>query len=337
MKHQDLQPHLSSLDALWKRASHSDSWHGYGVRTTRSGKRILTLFLEPEATAEAASLKATVSEDFRRISSRHKLTVETMHFPHFRSIPGKKHGSLSGVLQPGNTVFTSGSDCQAPCSGTIGAFLASANGAQRSRTWLLSNHHILAECTKNVIVKGMTGDGIGKKVSAVPLLPEGSLVDCAIVEVANGSPIDLTYRDLGKLSKTPVALTQGATVRKLGASSGVTSATFIWRCPKVKVFDCMDTNFNVFLRQLVFVSVDPDQPFAEEGDSGSLVWNNGHPVGLLCARTNATDAAPPDTSPKPKPPFFLANPWQTVLRELSKKVKTPLKIVLAPEQTKKGG
>jgi hypothetical protein len=337
MKLQNLEPHLSSLDALWKRGSHSDSWHGYGVRTTRSGKRILTLFLEPEATAEAASLKARISDDFSRISTRHKLTVETMHFPHFRSIPGKRKGSLPGVLQPGNTVFTSGSNCQAPCSGTIGAFLASANGAQRSRTWLLSNHHILAECTKNVTVKGITGANIGKKVSAVPLLPDGNLVDCAVVEVANGSPINPIYRKLGKLSKTPVALTPGARVRKLGASSGVTSATFLWSCPKVRVHDCMDTNFNVFLHQLMFVSVDPDQPFAVEGDSGSLVWHNGHPVGLLCAQTNATDAAPPDTAPKPKPPFFLANPWRTVLRELSKKVKTPLKIVLAPEQTKKGG
>jgi len=318
MKLEGLQKEILQVDALWEQTRDNDDfrgWYGYGIRKDRD-LYALTVFARNKA--DLKLILDTVSRLFRN-----DVRLQGFVVPRFRQLSGGKFSAAGSTpLKPGNIVFAVGKKCFS-CPGTIGGFLASAPKRRAKKKWLLSNHHVLAECPSKVQVFGENNFLVGKKVRSAPV----GLVDAALVELPQGMKINPHYGKLGKLiKKKKMKVPFGATVRKLGRATGLTSGHFIGICRKVIVFDCSDTGSAEFTNQLMIGAKKKKNPFADKGDSGSLVVSKQNPIGLLFAATSK--GGPKDSGCGFKPPFFLANPLPSVIDELSKVVKAPLDLIL---------
>ena len=301
----------------------SSAWHGYGWREDKSGF-VFTPFVEVvDHLAPIVQSISTLLSD-----SVPNITVEGLVVPRFHQMQTGIQKPLPTALQPGNIVFAGDSkDCPFSCAGTIAAFLV---GGKQPDTWLLTNHHVLAECRSASKASGANDVVIGTDIRPVPVSDTGNLVDAALVKIDDTSKINRAFDPLGPV-KNPgrdiQPLQQGDIVRKLGAATQVRYGEFILRCPRVTVFDCSDTKPREFQDQLAFISTGNDGVFAEEGDSGSLVIHGEIPVGLLFAKTVRIDAQVLNGQTF-KPPFFLANPWDSVIQALENVVEGPLQLLL---------
>jgi len=313
-------------------ASTLAGWHGYGWRQDENGF-VFTLFVRKPADLEPVqSMIEQLAQQVR---------VEALVTPPFRQMKSGKSNPLPVTLQPGNIVFSANDaqDCPFSCAGTIGGFLTGkqANGVQTS--WLLSNQHVLGECVSASQAFGADNALIGADIRRVQAQKNGFLVDAAVVKIEDPSKINPKYDGLGPLTNavTPPELKSPDIVQKLGNATGLTSGTFAFHCPRVTVFHCSKTGSEVYLDQLAFVSDNKGvpfadnhgKPFADEGDSGSLIVKKETetPVGLLFAKSFKVD--PTITGAQGlKPPFFLANPWDVVVQQVSAIVQAPVVLML---------
>jgi hypothetical protein len=263
----------------------------------------------------------------RVIGKNPNVKIKGLILPPFHEMTRGDQKELNNPFQPGNVVGVSGSIC----TGTIGAFLTSQKNGTKD-TWLLSNHHILAECSmKKIEVLGAGGVTLGTEVLPVPVSPWGNTVDAALVKITDTSKIDAVYAGLGRVTKPKTTampnLRRGTPARKLGSATGVRFGRMALHCRRVKVFDCTDVLLREFRNQLTFISENPDLPFADEGDSGSLVISSARPIGLLFAKTI------PPTSDQFQPPLFLVNPWNILMEHLLQIVKAPLELMLRNQRS----
>jgi Trypsin len=308
-------------------------WHGYAWHQEKTeeeeGEFVFTFFVQTPA-----DLDRVLDRIAKLVGG---VRVQAVIAPPFRQMAGASPAPQSAVLQPGNVVFSTNdfTNCPFSCVGTIGAFLVGAQADGTQTTWLLSNRHVLAECASASHAFGANRTKIGADIRRVPPQADNTfLVDAAVVKIENPSLIDPAYPGLGPLinpaPNTPPELQQGDIIQKVGSTiPHHTSGSFVFHCPRVTVSHCSKTGSEVYQDQLAFVSADANNPFAQEGDSGSLVVKGQTPVGLLFATTVKADPAVP-IEQKFKLPFFLANPWDVVIQEVSALVGSPLELMLQP-------
>lgn len=179
--------------------------------------------------------------------------------------------------------------------GTLGAFVR--RRADPGRLFALSSCHVLARSGVAVPGEAMLQPGategsapdqtVGRLRIAVPLqLLEGNAVDAALVELdAAHWPEDTTLvHTLGRLtSALPQAALPGATVHKLGRSTGLTTGRI-----SATELDELPVQFPVgllrFEGQFEIEGADDTPCFASPGDSGALVVDDARrPTGLLFA------------------------------------------------------
>lgn len=327
MNSEQVQVILKRIDELWANSHNTQSmpgasevvpfaWNGYGWREERTGL-VVSPFVE-----NSEDLSPIVAEFESRLP--HEVKVEGLVMPRFREMRAKgQSGDPDTPLRPGNVVFTG---CPDACVGTIGAFLIG-----QSERWLLSNRHILAECTSPDGVMGVNNFPIGTDVRPVAAQDNGNVVDAALVKVENTSEIDPTFRGIERLVNAGAAalpkLHEMESVQKLGRVTNLTSGNLVLHCPKVKISDCSDKTTREFDHQLAVVSAKKGKLFADEGDSGSVVVAGTRPIGLLFAQTIPADSETPNEQ-SVQAPIFLANRWDLVMQELSKVVGGRLSLML---------
>lgn len=326
---------LKPIDDLWDSHNGPDrlrplSWHGLGWREGGDGLVISPFVTNQE---DLAMIEQRIEQ---AIGGNPKIKIEGLMLPPFHEMTRGDQKELKNPFQPGNVVGVSG----CICTGTIGAFLTSQKNGTED-TWLLSNHHILAECSApKVAVLGAGGVMLGTEVVPVPVFPKGNTVDAALVKITDTSKIDPVYEGLGRVTKptTPALpkLERGAPAKKLGSATGPTFGRLALHCHRAKVFDCADVFFREFRNQLAFVSEDPNHQFAAEGDSGSLVISSTRPVGMLFAMSFPATLDPPRDQDL-KPPFFLVNPWNLLMQKLSQVVQAPLELMVRNQRGASAG
>jgi hypothetical protein len=207
-------------------------------------------------------------------------------------------------------------------SGTIGCRLTDGKGGR----WLLTNNHVIAVCgdAKSGYVlqpgrstAGTKTDLVGRLQARVPLTRMGhNLVDAAIACTATQCLSTLT--PLGqKPDESPVKVYEAMDVRKYGRQTGDRPGRLKYVHATLKLRLCSKGGFS-FTDQLIVASPEGGPPFAEDGDSGSLVVSAnpsslGAPVGLLSAHDPCNGG------------MFVVNRIDHVLTELEK-LGFPLKI-----------
>lgn len=336
MNSQGIQDILQPIDDLWDQAgagamhllefvgSVFGSWQGYGWR-----KEADNLVVSPfvDSAEILSSIEARISALLPK-----SVKVEGLVMPPFQEIGSGTPKELPDAFQPGNVVIGS---CPSAHNGTIGGFLT----AQRDdSTWLLSNRHVLAGCPSGQL-SGAHFTVLGSEVYSVPLQAKDNVVDAAVVKIEDPSRVNPRFEKLGRVAQpnlhTMARLQEGTTVRKLGNFTGVTSGKLVLHCPKVKVEDDAGVA-REFVHQLAIVSDGHDGPFADGGDSGSLVVSGEDPIGLLFA-SNITNAIEIPEGQSLKPPFYLANRWDIVIQKLQKVIRSPLKLMLEKKQAMAAG
>ena len=329
----EIEAALKPIDDLWDSHNGPDriafsSWHGVGWR--QDGDELV---ISPFATNQEA-LTVVEGQLRPKVDGNPKIKIKGLILPPFHEMTRGKQKEIKNPFQPGNLVGVSG----CICTGTIGAFLTSQKNGT-TNTWLLSNHHILAECSiKKIEVLGAGGVTLGIEILPVPISPRGNTVDAAVVKMIDTSKIDPVYEGLGRVTKPTTSaipnLKKGASARKLGVATGPTFGRLALHCHRVNVFDCTDVLLREFRNQLAFISEhpdDPDHPFADEGDSGSLVISDTRPIGILFAKSIPGGSDPPD-SQMFKPPLFLVNRWDLLMKELEQVVQAPLELMLRNQE-----
>jgi hypothetical protein len=327
----DLPHYLTIIDRHWNIRKLGD-WHAYGFRQVGDEGFIATAFFEPGAKQDIQALR----QDFATERLEPPEIVQTARFQQMHNGSGPQP-SIS--LAPGGPLFTTSPQCPPGCNGTLGAFVTPVAG-DGGETWMLSNHHILAErtkCLKGIAVRGTGGKLVSQTVKPVNLKPRGNPVDAAIAQVSSRAKIRAVYPNMDIRCPTPIWPSQGLAVQKLGNATNVTSGVFVWCCPKVFVLGCTIPSSIEFTDQLIIASRDANSPFLAQGDSGSLVVGSGHPIGLLFAISDHLDPKaplPPLFPPTLAPPFGLANPFQAVLDNLPKDDPSQMwRMILDPSHT----
>lgn len=321
-----IQEILKPIDELWKESRQiaigfdsvrASTWHGYGWREDQTGL-VVSPFVKKQQDL------GPIQDEFTAQLPK-KVKVEGLVLPAFRQMRTGNQRELPDPLQPGNVVFVS--DCPHACTGTIGAFLI--DGTQS--IWLLSNRHVLGECSSPVNVIGASAFPIGTEVRAVPVDDTGNTVDAALVKIMNTSAINPEFAGIRRLiNPRTVALPRLRhlePVKKLGNATDLTDGKLVLHCKTVKVIGCADSKEREFQDQLAFISKTPGQRFAAEGDSGSLIVAGTRPIGLLFAQT---DPPTPQTQNEQsfQAPIFLANRWDLVIQELSNTIPKPIRLML---------
>jgi hypothetical protein len=172
-------------------------------------------------------------------------------------------------------------------AGTLGGFVRDDTG----KTFLLSNNHVIANSNAAqqrdaVLQPGPYDNGIppSDRIAAVVRWIEldklnPNRLDCAIAQLDDGIRYEMA--ELAGVSVNPTYDPEGQTVWKVGRTSGRRAG----RVSAVEVDNLVlryEALGNIqFNGQLEIESTEPD-PFAEPGDSGSLVVSDsGHAIGLL--------------------------------------------------------
>jgi len=302
------------------RMSAFSSWHGYGWREEATDLVVSPFVNKPE---DLPAIEARIAA-----SLPPEVKVEGLVMPSFQEIGrGIPKELPDDAFQPGNVVIGS---CPSAQPGTIGGFLT----AERDHsTWLLSNRHVLAVCPSGQI-SGAHFTVLGSEVHSVRLRNKGNVVDAAVLKIENPSRVNPHFEDLGRVAQpnrqTMARLRKGTAVRKFGVVTKLTFGNLVLHCPKVKVEDEAGVA-REFVHQLAIVSGGHKGLFADAGDSGSLIVNGEHPIGLLFASTMTSAIEIPEGQSL-KPPFYLANRWDNVIKKLEKVIESPLKLMLEKKQ-----
>jgi hypothetical protein len=347
MNIQQIRDSLKPIDDLWNRALVADaahpvehiqpalsgteatlveplqpalkSWHGYGWHME-------TTVLVVSPFADNLKDLAAITTQFKQLLPQ-EVKVDGLVMPRFQLIGSGKPKELANPFQPGNVILR---DCISAHNGTIGAFLTAADG----NIWLLSNSHVMADCSGNKLL-GAGRVELGMDVRSVQLQNTNNLVDAAVVKIADSIQVNPHFEEIGPVNQfdpkalsnllnetPPIGITESA-VSKFGNFTKLTNGKLVLQCSKVKVADLE------FVDQLAIIS---NGTFAAGGDSGSLVVSNTQPIGLLFAMTDDDVEIPPEQNLKP--PFYLANRWDKVIQELSalNVVGSPLTLMLEKEK-----
>jgi hypothetical protein len=268
-----------ALDKWDSPAAPISGWHGYGTRVDGTHPA-LHFFLEPHA--DSAPLEAIIRE--LPLSAN----AEIVRMRRFAEIPGPPAPPIDrGLVLPGSEVYaTSNNRCNTAPSGTVGALLKNADDANDKRRWLLSNHHILAHspsCRDNLTIFDAAGTISGDLMKCIELdSSHENEVDAAVVLLPQPNLGSAVYpQKLGLIYGTPGQPSPGL-VKKLGNATEITSGTIAYLAERVIVsLPSSGINAAVFENQMLIADVAGEDPFAADGDSGSLVVQAGHPIGLL--------------------------------------------------------
>lgn len=171
-------------------------------------------------------------------------------------------------------------------AGTLGCWVKD----RRSRElMILSNNHVMANSNS-----AMPGDSVLQPGDAdggdhsfdrlatltrwVPLAKTGNIMDCAVAAVVNPLQVDHDILDAGRPSRATRIPDLGASVWKMGRTTGLTSG----------VLSCIDLSTAVYYASLGTIYFDDQYEVTGTGvtmpgDSGSLVLERWTPVGLLFA------------------------------------------------------
>jgi hypothetical protein len=187
-------------------------------------------------------------------------------------------------------------------AGTLGLI---ALHRKTGRAVIVSNSHVLAQgglakvgdgiSQPGPIDGGSAGDHIGALLDFAPFRPAGgNLVDAAIAVTDDSIAITPNFiAGIGAITVPgdDVPLLPGATVFKLGRTTGLTQGTVT----AIEVDDIAvdyDTGTLVFDNQIEITGA-PGAPFSDAGDSGSLVIDEQlRAVGLIfCGNAAAMDGA----------------------------------------------
>lgn len=339
MNSQEIQDILEPIDKLWNAAgigvthlvdfigSVVGSWHGYGWRE-EANKLVISPFVDNSGILPFIQARLSALPSLVKLQGLVK--VEGLVIPRFMEIGNVRTKKLTEIdtetetnaFQPGNAVQR---DCSSACHGTIGAFLT----AERDNsTWLLSNRHVMADCPRSQLL-GAGRVVLGTDVRCIAVNANDNAVDAGVVKIEDPFQVDPGFGDLRIRQSNPAAmasLRDGEKVSKLGNFSQITSGKLVLNCPKVRVKDCAGVE-REFVQQLA-ISNGNNGPFAGGGDSGAVVVNNEHPIGLLFAMSGG-DVEIPDNQTL-KPPFYLANRWDNVIQALQgpRIVGSSLKLML---------
>jgi len=236
-------------------------------------------------------------------------------------IPSYVNGLPTDVVKVGRFKIATqgGYPCLNPGTnpGTIGGLVA---GTDPNNRYILSCLHVLAadpfapKCpTDNMAGETIDappgGPGIAELWHAIKILQNGNTMDCAVARVFNPDNFDPVIKDIGRQVTTtmPAYLPPSQDgpyqeVIKSGAMSGVTHGLVI-KLDEDHSIPYGSSNAG-FVKQIGICGIG-GQPFAEQGDSGSLVLDAAtkQPIALVFA----VDAISGIT---------LANPIQDVLDSL---------------------
>jgi len=266
------------LDHQQRRFPH---WHGFATIGETLGSTLVLLVKKNIPEDEAARLQAA----FSQISDA--LVTEIMKTKEFRMAGG------SDPLRPGDFINAFNLRCtddkHQPCPGTVGAFFKKS-GADKP-IWLLTCLHVLHAMLNDEDTCGgqVQVDVNGVTISKGPLFfdphsldPAAKSIDMGMTEVT--MPVSAFYNGLTLQSTTPFRPPAGDLVQKLGAVSGVTCGKIVnYSNTAVEVLACKGVRTFLYEDVIFIQSLDGKPPFAQRGDSGSLVVSTGKPVGLLFA------------------------------------------------------
>jgi hypothetical protein len=181
-------------------------------------------------------------------------------------------------------------------AGTLGCFVAHLAGSDRA-VLFLSNNHVLANENKakngDAIVQPGTADHGAKPADVIGSLERfvrlqknaTNLMDAAVALLANGLDPSPMITGVGKISGLDEDLSEGRSVFKVGRTTGLTEG-------KVSAFefDHIVAGYdmgNLKFDNLIEIEGVKDQPFAQGGDSGSLVVNEkAQALGLVFATSD---------------------------------------------------
>ncbi|HEY6351869.1 MAG TPA: hypothetical protein VI636_20930 [Candidatus Angelobacter sp.] len=233
----------------------------------------------------------------------------------------------STLLHPGARVFSTSPELGDSTNGTIGAFLKAKGTSPSHPAWLLSNKHVLLQQDQrleSVEVRGAGQTLISREVQFIGLRDTSNLVDAAIAKVIDSDEIEAIYDGIQIHCAHPMEPRLGMKAYKLGNATGITSGRIICRLNRVFVEDANKRGGGFeFSDQYLIGS---DTTFMANGDSGSLVIGDGHPVALLFAMANKIKGLPKNMHFVP--PFGLACSIVEVLDKLPTEGKTKWEIML---------
>ncbi len=215
---------------------------------------------------------------------------------------GPAHPGPQEVLAAGSSVGLSPLGAEPPVTGTLGWVVADAAGQR----YVLSNNHVLAR--DNAYAPGTTVEqpspsepGDSRAVARLTRLValstgEANVVDAAVARLAPGVravPAALDPR-LGILHSAEVAAPRvGATVHKVGRTTGYTRGDVVATSAELWIdgYPFAPDGRLRFVRQILIDGV--GEPFAHEGDSGSLVVEclSQRALGLLVGASRTTEVA----------------------------------------------
>lgn len=286
--------------------------HGFSAHE-ESGTISITLYVIPKVLSNQfeAQLKAEISNIDRSVKVDAEPVEEFAH----NNTPGvaapiPAPAIMPVPLLPGAPVSASSTACPTSSQGTIGGYLRLVDSPDQTPR-LLTAFHVLvgrSSCLPGVVARS-GGMRIGGKIDFVPINPSGNnKADAAVVLVEDPGAIATSVypAEFGRIQKEPVSLIPGKTVFKRGAKTNTTSGT-VSKTGTFFVKDRIHLITNELIDQVMIESAS-ENFFSCEGDSGSIVFQDGHPAGLLIA----------DNDDKPCSRIGLVTPFQTVLDEFER-------------------
>lgn len=131
------------------------------------------------------------------------------------------------------------------------------------------------------------GSALQGRCGIVSYRGDDYFVDCAI------GVLDEPLEGTAALARYAAPPKVGDLVTKTGATTGTTTGIIVDSsyCGTTDAYPSASRGVRELApRQLLIRSVDPRRPFAEEGDSGALIWNEDDaPIGLLWGTTVAAE------------------------------------------------
>ncbi|HLG59576.1 MAG TPA: hypothetical protein VI485_29830 [Vicinamibacterales bacterium] len=138
------------------------------------------------------------------------------------------------------------------------------------------------------------GSALRGKRGIVRFRGDDYFVDCGIGALDEIDELDVPIDSAALASHTPAAPKRGDRVTKNGAATGATTGIIVDTSYSTTTDGDSDVDSHVHHlapRQILIRSADPRRRFADEGDSGALIFGEDHaPIGLIWGTTTTAES-----------------------------------------------